>query len=345
MLKKIQIFTLLFTTALLTGCIDPIDFTGEGGEPLLVIFGGLKIGEQQSELVIRYTQPTGGPGDNVTDAVVLLRIGDGAEAQMLPDAEGVYRFEPTDDFPLERGQSYTTEITLTNGEIYVTDPQTMPAPPPPARGFISIVSRAVDVFARTDFSETDEAQFIRVGSDNVYSFPEITCGPFDPAFTCYFERDVPLRSMPLFDNDGGTIRDSLTSKMFTLTKISGLQGGFWGKHYYNLYLHSISAETYAYWEKVNKISNAQGSIFDPTPAVIPGNIYEKGNPDKHILGYFEVAQVSVVRPSVTLADYINAGLFLAPYCPTTNIVIGNFDPACCDCTRLEGASLDKPDWF
>lgn len=343
---------LLLLLALLPwcGCIDTIDFTGEGGEPLLVIYGNLKTGELSSELTIRQTQPTSGPGENITDATVVLTNGAGVEAMMLPDAEGIYRFEPTADFPLTEGESYALEITMATGKTYVADPQIMPAPPVGATGGVDIVERGkAEIFARVDFNNISEPHYLRVIYDEVYSFPEITCSPFVGPKTCYFERELPALFMPLIDNNRGEIQDSVTLDIFEITDFSSLQGGFWGKHYYNLYLHSISSEAYEYWRKVSEISNAEGSIFDAPPAVIFGNIYEKGNPENRILGYFETSQVSVTRPFITLLDFADAGFTIAPYCPVgvqvSGLAFGTFDPACCNCIQLEGASYEKPDWF
>lgn len=334
---------------LLAGCIDTIDFTGEGNAAPLVIYGNLKTGELPSALTIRQTQPTGGPGANINDAAVLLTNGAGDTAAMLPDGEGVYRFEPTAEFPLTAGESYALEVRLSDGRVFTADPQMMPAAPPPAEGTARVRPGTADVSLRADFTGTTEAQYLRVTFDEVYSFPEITCNPFIAPKTCYFERELPMLFMPLADNGEGSITDTVTAEVFSLSDLSDLQGGFWGKHYYNLYVHSIPKEAHEYWQQINQISNAQGTIFDAPPAVVKGNIYEKDNPENRALGYFETSQVSVTRPFITLLTFLEAGIQVAPYCPVgvlpSDLQFGNFDRACCNCTRLEGASLDKPDWF
>ena len=334
---------------LLSGCIDPIDFTGNDEAPLLVVFGSLRIGDLPSELTIRRTQATGGPSAKITDAVVKIIDGNGAETSMTPDAQGIYRLSTFGGFELTEGVFYHAEITFPDGKTFLTEPQMMPPPPPPTEGIIDLQPRKADISARADFTATDTPLYVRAIYDEVYSFSEIFCGGLDPVLTCYFTETPALRRMPLFDNDGGQIRDTLNVKIFETRDFAARAKEFRGRHYFNFYLHSVPREAYVFWQNVNKISDAQGTVFDPAPAAVLGNVFEKDNPENRLLGYFETANVSVKRPFLRPSHFTEKDIFIPPFCPENTppslLDFGSFDRACCNCLRLEGGTLERPDWF
>jgi hypothetical protein len=59
--------------------------------------------------------------------------------------------------------------------------------------------------------------------------------------------------------------------------------------------YSISENEYLYWDKLRNIVEQVGSIYDITPASIPGNITCVEKPDETVLGYFSVSSVKSRR--------------------------------------------------
>ena len=57
----------------------------------------------------------------------------------------------------------------------------------------------------------------------------------------------------------------------------------------------ISQEVYDYLEILNRQITGQGTIFDPTPATIEGNITNVDNPNESALGMFYAAGVSTTE--------------------------------------------------
>jgi hypothetical protein len=53
--------------------------------------------------------------------------------------------------------------------------------------------------------------------------------------------------------------------------------------------YSLNEDEYAYWEKLHKVTESIGTLYDITPAAIPGNIYCIENPTETVLGYFSVS--------------------------------------------------------
>jgi len=53
--------------------------------------------------------------------------------------------------------------------------------------------------------------------------------------------------------------------------------------------YSVGEDEYSYWEKLRNISEEVGSLYDITPASIPGNIFCVEDPAEQVLGYFSVS--------------------------------------------------------
>ncbi len=53
--------------------------------------------------------------------------------------------------------------------------------------------------------------------------------------------------------------------------------------------YSLSEDEYAYWEKLQSISEDVGSLYDITPSSVPGNIFCVEDPAEQVLGYFSVS--------------------------------------------------------
>ncbi len=59
--------------------------------------------------------------------------------------------------------------------------------------------------------------------------------------------------------------------------------------------YSMSREAYSYWKSLQDITQNTGSLFDPTPAAVTGNIYNADDQDKPVLGIFQASAVTQQR--------------------------------------------------
>ena len=63
----------------------------------------------------------------------------------------------------------------------------------------------------------------------------------------------------------------------------------------NLRQYAISQDNYLFLQKMKKNTEQLGTIFDPQPSEISGNIHCLTNPDEKVIGYVEVSQEQVAR--------------------------------------------------
>ena len=59
--------------------------------------------------------------------------------------------------------------------------------------------------------------------------------------------------------------------------------------------YSISREAYSYWKSLQDITQNTGSLFDPTPAMVTGNICNTIDPEAPVLGIFQASGVKQER--------------------------------------------------
>jgi hypothetical protein len=66
--------------------------------------------------------------------------------------------------------------------------------------------------------------------------------------------------------------------------------------------YSLSEESYSFWKQLQNINQNMGSLFDPTPIAVIGNIHHVTDPEIPVLGYFQASGVSTRRLFVDRSD-------------------------------------------
>jgi hypothetical protein len=87
---------------------------------------------------------------------------------------------------------------------------------------------------------------------------------------------------------------------------------YWkGKHFIDIRQQVISEAEYVYLTKFEEQASRSGSILDPLPAVIIGNVFNKADSLDFALGYFSVSSVfekKVILVPFFLQEYALIGV-------------------------------------
>ncbi len=59
--------------------------------------------------------------------------------------------------------------------------------------------------------------------------------------------------------------------------------------------YSLNEDEFRYWEKIEKIAQQSGGLYDVTPMTIEGNMRRLEDPSEKVLGYFSVSAISSQR--------------------------------------------------
>lgn len=141
---------------------------------------------------------------------------------------------------------------------------------------------------------------------------------------------------------------------------------------------AIDEETYNYWIQLMKNTETVGSLFDPQPSQITGNLRCISNPLEPIIGYFSVRSIKEKRlyidaselpkytniingyescspyemDSLLFADYPDGPPFGSLLVSAVNAtggpgIIGytTHSSSCIDCRLVRNGSVDEPDWW
>lgn len=330
----------------LTGCLDPIEVITEkaGGE--VVISGQISTLEDQSTLTIGITADTERLPYPVSGAsVIIYEDGDSIGTYIESSRLGKYILDGRVGIP---GKVYQIKVTLTDDRTFWSAPEKMPSESGSVssyyehsreeyidgeatlstRNFLKVYANATLPSAETQFFRwiVDEVYIIvatNVPGAPVTAPPCFVAQPADPQyFVLLNRRNLNVTEVP----------DKLVARRL-------VDETFLYKHYLITYQSALTEDAYDYWRKVDILVSGNGSLFDPPPAKIYGNIArneEEGG--EKVFGYFQAANQTVSRIFTNKEDF--------PYFLNFSDCQGSFPPRrCTDCLSVPNSSYDRPDWF
>jgi Domain of unknown function (DUF4249) len=297
------IFLSTLVASLLTACIQEVDLPIRIETPVLVVDG--LITDEAAPQVVRLSYSGIYSGSNkinedqaVSGARVIITDDRGGRTQLEPtfDDPGSYRSTGI-QLVGQVGRTYTLTVELPNGDVYQSTPEKM-APAPAIEKIYSEFTEAGSGnqrFGYNVFLDTKDPK----GEQNYYRWQangfrqRQATGVRNPLsgilenVTCweYFKRDnVDIETDA--DIDGNTIqkRNMVFSPAYVNTPIL-----------IEVSQYSLSREVYQFWRRMNDQLTRTGSIFDPLPSSVEGNVSLKNNPNQLALGYFGASSVSRKR--------------------------------------------------
>jgi len=138
------------------------------------------------------------------------------------------------------------------------------------------------------------------------------------------------------------------------------------KYSINVKQYSLSESSYNYWKELQKGTENLGTLFDPQPSTLVGNIHNTTDDKEVVIGYFDAATVQEQRIFINRSDLPDSG-FPNYYAMCTDSIVQygaipqmmlygymliNYEfmigyhmsyPSCIDCT-LAGTNI-KPDFW
>lgn len=355
----VQATILLLIVVLLVGCIEIYEFDpGEINDRVLVVDGRFTSGGGPQTVRLSFTVPQNKiETELVRNATVLLFDEEGNSETYFQQDAGVYVM-PGNLISGEVGKSYFLHIELEDGRAYRSRPAVIPPRVQATAvtlGFDQlkalnsignvITFPTVEVGIRTPLPDHGKPIYLRWFVEEVYSFPEISCGPLSMPRTCYVNLPSIAQRIPLFTNENSSLMqlDSFNIGRKTMQLPSNEE--FRGLHYFTVHQFSITPEAFRYWSQLENITNQQGNIFDATPASVPGNVYNINDGQEIVLGYFEVSSADTVRNALRPSQ-VDEQLFLQPFCPEPGLPFNGMRPLeCCNCGRIENSTYQRPPWF
>ncbi len=347
-----NIFTLsaflLLSISLLVfnSCIKELEFETEQLDQLFVFDGTLdnRVGTQK--LLISRTGEFGKQVfEPVTGGNVVLKndIGDSWAYEEF-EAGSYYLF----DFAGEVGRSYHIEGLMPNGKTYKSKPEKMHPPIPieelifdfgteefnQENGNISDIGKC-NIFAQLRLPVSEEGVFVKWQTENIYQFTGLP-NAFNVFMRCFIPGELDRQGIAVLSSNLNTSGAPILKKVSQ----KGMDWTFNETQYFNVTQSSISEEAFLYWQKIDRVTNDVGTLFDAPPASVIGNMINESDPELPVLGYFRVESSVIERIKVN-PNQIPIQI-PAKYCGLNRL---SSPSECSNCLGFPNSTEMKPSWW
>ncbi len=309
-MKNFRLLLLAFLfTYLNSACIKQVEVPIRNEKPQLVVQGLITNDSLPYEVKVSFSGPFTSRSvaiDEyvVKDAKVLIRDNLGNATQLAYRDSGIY-VSTDPNFVGQVGRSYHVEIGLADGSHYVSTPETIRPPVPidsVSKVEYSLFFDKLDLsFGSNPYSDRlnafidfkdppDQENYYRWSSYNyvLRKCSGIPCGFGCTMYEYCYQLNV-VKELQLL-SDASVNGNLIHQKQVEYSYI------YWfGKQYVDIGQLSISREAYQFWERYQEQLTRTGSILDPLPSPIKGNVHNAVDTTDIALGYFEASSITHKR--------------------------------------------------
>ena len=341
MLRRLLILMLV----LLMGCIDPVDVDMASQRKHLVVEAYFTDVAQLNYVRLSYSQPHSVPYNEFEKNATVTITGSGGELYTFYyDQAGYYYPHAAADAVGQAGTTYTLNIQA-NGKTYRSAPVTMRQALPIEGIHFEVDHQSYAFYGErvkrlhpgykvmVDYQDpAGEKNYLRWSfatqyevSTQPWEYKDPNTGlpkPKDCCTQCFLEEKLEM--LKVADDrltDGKKVKN-FGVLFIPFEKYLGV------KNKLTVYQHSISSEAYEFFRILEQQKNSTGTVFDPPPAEVKGNIVNIQDEAEQVIGFFDVSGVSVKEVTILLRDI--------DY-PVATYTFHD------DCRLLRGATTTKPE--
>jgi hypothetical protein len=286
------------------GCLQP--FTPpevSGGRGFLVVDGFLNAGDDSTRIRLTRTQLLRDPRQTPAERGAQVRIeGDrGAAYALTEGSPGNYAMPAV--LPGD-GQQYRLRIRTSNGQEYLSAYVPVKLTPPIDSVNWQVTGDGVQVYVNTH-DPAANTRFYRWEFEETWEFRT----PFPLQYylnkgkkelvrenvnRCW--KHVPSRQIVL-----GTSR-LLTEDIiyqYPLVRMESTSEKHRTRYSILVRQYALTREAYDYWQNLERNTENLGTLFDPQPSEVLGNIASVNNPEEPVMGFFGAGSVQEKRLFLT----------------------------------------------
>ncbi len=264
----------------------------------------------------------------IYDAKVTIKNDLGDSTTCVQSVNGTY-LSSDPNFIGTIGRTYTLKVYLSNGMVYQSKPEKIvPVPPIDSVSlfydstYIAEVRPAQIIVSVNSHDPPDTANYYRWTASAYVtrkSWGE-PCGLGDPPcynpYVCvcsaFCDQLVVGGQINIFSDQFSDGHEIIGQPVF-------YSPIYWyGYHYVQINQYSLSQEAYQFWEQFLNQTNRTGSILDPLPASLIGNIYNIADSNNIALGLFSASAVYtkkiIIKPDFlqTYLLEVSASFYIQP---------------------------------
>ncbi|MCF8225151.1 MAG: DUF4249 domain-containing protein [Bacteroidales bacterium] len=285
---------------LIPGCIEPYNPDISRYEDILVVDGTFTNIEEDQYLILSRTYGYYESENKMeTGAVVVIRNNEGITGTYTEIDDGVYLLQKG-TFSGETGKSYQIIIETSDGKHYESGYELLKKPVEIDSVFYDIELDKETLSGEkydglqiylTSGDENNETHYYRWDWEETWEFmvPFVKPG-FQNRIKCW--RTIHSTNITIASTLN--LKEDLIYKQklnFVTSRNSKLS------RVYSILVrqYSLTPEAFDFWRKLELSNEHTGSLFDPPPTPVTGNIENTEDPYEPVLGYFQVSGVSEKR--------------------------------------------------
>ncbi|HHP7242482.1 MAG TPA: DUF4249 domain-containing protein [Cyclobacteriaceae bacterium] len=329
------------------GCVEPFTLTTDTNQEFLVIDGNFTNAGKEQFIKLSLSTSPDKPNSPVNGANVILGDDKGNTQAYQQVSDGLYSMIPN-QVKGTPGNEYYLTIELPDGRKYQTIPQKMAEPARMDSIYFEVevsdnLENTIRLFIDVDLGADESEKWLRWQVEEAWNFTEEgACNPFG-APTCYI---LGVQNDPsnirLFHSDNTSFNKLRGFEIANRSLLPNREFSF--QHYFSVRQFSVSEMAFDYLSRAADLAQQQGSILDPVPGPIQGNTFNVEDEEEVVLGFFQVSSTDIIRTFTTPGT-------LGPH-EVGDVCFGtlftnrdDWDVACCDCFAIDGASLERPEWW
>lgn len=342
------------TLIVISSCVEEIAFQSENDNSILVVDAILSTSADSNFVILSRTSEINRqifPSEQNAHITIYDDMGNTEIYHEL--GQGRY-YLSGDKIQVETGRTYYLEITTQDGQKYQSEKETIiPVPEIDSLTFDfsidEIIERETRVLEKSFFNLSvnglipmkNDQTFLKWDVEHVYQVAEITCSALIAPRICYVTRKINQNEVLILDGQdyvGGSVYHAPIAHV-ELDHAFGLVASFYVSQ------KSLTHSAYKYWERVVEVLHSGSTIFNSTPAGIPGNIRCTSGPDLEVLGYFSAIDERKKVILITRGDLMDP-FYELPLCGLNGFLPTDIDfRVCCYCLNIENSTRTRPHYW
>jgi len=321
----------IFYLLMFGSCIFDFDPPSKGFENLLVVEAFLSNDDELFEVVLSRSIPIDTNG-LVPEEYASISVSDN-----LGELFNLYEASPgryigSWDLKAQIGRIYQLHIQTKDGNQYESEAVVLKETPPIDSVFFEYEERfsidnqpdikGLQIYLTTH-DPSNKTWFYRWNFKESWEFranykslhiweDEMVKDRLDQIYNCWKYNE----SSAVLISTSNNLNEDIINE-FPIVYISNATDRLESKYSILVKQYALSEESFNYWNELEKINENLGTMFDPQPSVIEGNIYNINDENDIVLGYFDASSVREKRLFISKGEF--------PSITTPNVYSGCID--------------------
>jgi hypothetical protein len=293
-----------FILILLNRCITPFEPTITKYDNLLVVDGIITNLPYTTKVILSRTYPYDRRRNKIeTKAIVRIVDNLGSETILKDNDDGIY-LPDYSDFAGVIGRKYKLNVNTVNGDICESDFEEMKEPVEIGNVYYDFGETGSGLRQLQFYIDTNDplsrSFYYSWDYEETWEFwvPYISMSAYLPenkiCYNSVASRKILIESTKNYTSDK-VIR-------FPLYSVTNTTNRLYIKYSVLVRQYVLNEKTYEFYKNLKNINENTGSLFDPTPVILTGNMVSTSTPGQPVLGNFQVSGASVKRIFVHRTD-------------------------------------------